>query len=201
METDSTAIKGAASEYPKSPYLRPAAKQMGGYHEEDLESNDSSSSSLSFATASGSLAETMSTSSYATAPSMNSYWSNGIDGNSSMKEQARALANDPDSVIEALTDCEILASTNLPRAIATVKDILYKCIELLSDAHVFLMPIRTTLGTLYIKAEQFDKAEAELHAAYDIWFENQADENQGVDLILFPLGKRCFQACCRCPSF
>jgi hypothetical protein len=191
METNTTAIKGFTSESPKSPYVRPAAIKTGGYFEEDLESNDSSASSLSFATATGSLSETVSTASYATAPSMNSYWSNGIDGNSSLKEQARALANNPDAVIEALTHCEILASTNLPRAIATVKDIMCKCIELLSDAHVFLMPIRTTLGTLYIKAEQFDMAEAELHAAYDIWFENQADENQGVDLILFPLGNFC----------
>ena len=189
MDTNPTAFKGFTSESPKSPYLRPTEKKMGGYFEADLESNDSSASSLSFATASSSFPDTMSTASYATAPSKDSYWSNGIDGDASLEVQARALANDPDSVIEALTQCEILASTNLPRAITIAKNIMDKCIELLSDAHVFLMPIRTTLGNLYIKAEKFDVAEAELHAAYDIWFENQSDENQGVDLILFPLGK------------
>ena len=182
------AIQGRAPESPASPYLRPIENNMGGYLEADLESNESSTSGLSFATASSSVADTMSTASYATAPSKYSYWSNGIDSSASLEKQARALADDPDSVIEALTRCEILASTNLPRAINIAKDIMDTCIELLSDAHVFLMPIRTTLGSLYIKAEQFDVAEIELQAAHAVWLGNQSDENQGVELILFPLG-------------
>ena len=63
------------------------------------------------------------------------------------------------------------------------------CIELLSDTHVFLMPIRTTLGSLYVKAEKFKEAEMELQAAHAIWQDNQSDENQGVEQILFPLGE------------
>jgi hypothetical protein len=63
------------------------------------------------------------------------------------------------------------------------------CVELLSDTHVFIMPIRATQGTLYIKAEQFELAEIELRAAHAIWLDNQSGENQGVEQILFPLGK------------
>jgi hypothetical protein len=137
------------------------------------------------------VADTMSMASYATAPSKNSYWSNGIDSSASSEMQARALADDPDSVIEALTRCEILASTNLPLAINIAKDIKGKCIGLLSDAHILLMPICTTIGSLYIKSEQFDAAEIELEAAYALWVANQSDENQGVDIILFPLGELC----------
>ena len=188
MQAKSKAMRSDASESPASPYLRPAENKMRGYCEVDLESNESSVSSLSFATASSSVADAVSTASYATAPSMYSYWSNGIDSLASLEMQAESLANDPDSVIEALTRCEILASTNLPRAINIAKDIMDTCIELLSDAHVFLMPIRTTLGSLYIKAEQFDVAEIELQAAHAVWLGNQSDENQGVELILFPLG-------------
>ena len=191
MEMNPKAIQGRAPESPASPYLRPIDKNTGGYLEADLESNESSTSGLSFATASSSVADTMSTASYATAPSKYSYWSNGIDSSASLEKQARALADDPDSVIEALTRCEILASTNLPRAINIAKDIKGKCIELLSDAHILLMPICTTVGSLYIKSEQFDVAEIELEAAYDIWVAHQSDENQGVDIILFPLGELC----------
>jgi hypothetical protein len=188
MQAKSKAIKGDAAESPASPYLRPAETKMWGYCEADLESNESSVSSLSFATASSSVADAVSTASFATAPSRYSYWSNGIDSSASFEMQAESLANDPDSVIEALSRCEILALTNLPRAIKIAKDIMTTCMELLSDVHVFLMPIRTTLGSLHIKAEQFDVAEIELQAAYAVWLDNQSDENQGVELILFPLG-------------
>jgi len=179
--------KGDPSESPTSPYLRPVVKKF----EEDLESNDSSASNLSFATGCSSVAETMSSASYATAASKCSYWSKseGFDSSASFETQARALANDPDSIIEALTRCEVLASTNLPRAIIIAKDIMESCVELLSDTHVFIMPIRATQGTLYIKAEQFELAEIELRAAHAIWLDNQSGENQGVEQILFPLGK------------
>ena len=172
---------------PTSPYLRPAVKEV----EEDLESNDSSASNLSFATSASSVAETMSSASYATAKSKSSYWSRseGMDSPLPVEMQARALANDPDSIIEALTRCEVLAGTNLPRAIKIAKEIMESCIELLTDTHVFIMPIRATLGALYIKAEQFQLAETELRAALSTWLDNQSDENQGVEQILFPLGK------------
>jgi hypothetical protein len=145
---------------------------------------------MSFTTASISVAETTSNASFATAPSMYSCWSetDGIGGSASFEKQAQALASDPDSIIEALTRCEILAATNLPLAISIAKDIMDTCVELLSEIHVFNIPIRTTLGSLYVKAENFEEAEMELQAAHSIWRDNQSDENQGVEQILFPLG-------------
>lgn len=176
---------------PASPYLRPSISTKDAYLEEDLESNDSGASNLSFATALISGFDSVSTASFATAPSMYSCWSesDGIGGTASLEKQAQALANDPDSIIEALTRCEILASTNVSRAISIAKDIMDTCIELLSNTHVFLVPIRTTLGSLYIKAEQFQDAENELQAARAIWQANQSDEHRGVEQILFPLGE------------
>jgi hypothetical protein len=131
----------------------------------------------------------MSNASYATAPSRHSTTFCQADVvDASLEMQARALAEDPDSIIESLTRCEVLASTNLPRAIHIAKDIMDTCIELLSETHVFIMPIRTTLGSLYIKAELFELAEIHLQAAYLIWLDHQSDENQGLEQILFPLG-------------
>ena len=181
-------------EFPASPYLRPMDKKRGGYVETDLESNDSTASGLSFATASSSVADTLSTASYATAPSKYSYWSDGYEKSASQEIKARALASDPDSIIEALARCEILSATNLPQAINIAKDIMETCIELLSDSHVFLMPVRTTLGSLYIKAGQFEAAEINLQAAFNTWLENQSQENEGIEQILFPLGKRHFES-------
>jgi hypothetical protein len=196
MQAHSQSLKavvypGNASDSPTSPYLRPSESKTFGYIEADLESNDSGASSLSFATASISVSETMSNASFATAPSRYSGWSetDGIRSSASLEKQAQALASDPDSIIEAITRCEILASTNLPLAINIAKDIMDTCIELLSDTHVFIMPIRTTLGSLYVKAENFKEAEMELQAAHAIWQDNQSDENQGVEQILFPLGE------------
>lgn len=180
-------------ESPASPYLRPMDKKRGGYVETDLESNDSTASGLSFATASSSVADTLSTASYATAPSKYSYWSDGYENSASQEVKARALASDPDSIIEALARCEILSATNLPQAINIAKDIMETCIELLSDSHVFLMPVRTTLGSLYIKAGQFEAAEVNLQAAFNTWLENQSQENEGIEQILFPLGEHYFE--------
>jgi hypothetical protein len=187
----SVSLQRDATNSPTSPYLRPVTKH-DGYFEEDLESNDSGASNLSFATAFFSGSDSVSTASFATAPSRYSTWSesDGIGSAATLEKQAQALANDPDSIIEALTRCEVLASTNVSRAINIANDIMDTCIELLSKTHVFLMPIRTTLGSLYVKAERFQEAEIELQSAHAMWQANQSDENQGVEQILFPLGTR-----------